>query len=168
MRISIFHLTFIPGPNVKRDFVMSAGTRTAVMAAQFRDGKPDMLLLYRVQACWVFFSPPLSFTTYGSRDSASCVFRTIGRMLSQPVHPPPLSISSQNPYCVMLINKWKKKEGGVLEQIRRQVAFITNVGNTQENHKRRTWAIEFPDRENSKKQPKQCGIILTTREFLPQ
>jgi hypothetical protein len=109
MRISIYHLTFIPGPNVKRDFVMSAGTRKAVMAAQFR-WQARHVIIVSCSSLLGFF-PPVIHDLRVTRLCQLC-FSSIGRMLSQPVHPPPLSISSQNPYCVMLINKWKKKEGG--------------------------------------------------------
>jgi hypothetical protein len=113
-----------------------------------------------------FFSP-LSFTTYGSRDSASCVFRQSGGCWANPFIPPPSLSLHKTPIVSCLLTNGKRKRG-VLEQIRRQVAFITNVGNTQENHKRRTWAIEFPDRENSKKQPKTVWDYSHNSEFLPQ
>lgn len=164
MRISILHLTFIPGPNVKRDFVMSAGTRKAVMAAQFR-WQARHVIIVSCSSLLGFF-PPVIHDLRVTRLCQLC-FSSIGRMLSQPVHPPPSLSLHKTPIVSCLLTNGKRKRG-VLEQIRRQVAFITNVGNTQENHKRRTWAIEFPDRENSKKTTKTVWDYSHNSEFLPQ
>ena len=69
-----------------------------------------------------------------------------------------------------VLNKWKerRRRGEYCsrkknKQIRRQVAFITNVGNTQDNHKRRLEQLNFPPTERNKKQQNTVGFF--SQEF---
>lgn len=107
------------------------------------------------QTCYycIVFKPAGFFSSCHSRPTGHATLPVVffvNRADVEPTRssPPPLSLH-KTPFVSCLLTNGKRKRG-VLEQIRRQVAFITNVGNTQENHKRRTWAIEFPTEKTPK------------------
>ena len=95
------------------------------------------------------------------------VFSSIGRMLSQPVHPfspPPLYLFTKNPFCVTLINKWKKKEVGGGCCSRNKSGGRWPSSRTWETHKKiiKEGLEPLNSRQRKlKKTTKQCGIVLT-------